>query len=223
MLSVARYEGEASMAATARDIAKTDEERVLNDQAWAAYSTAARHARLAQRWSQQAAADRQMAAQPPKPNLSRVQLAAAQPNQAQLAARADSSAAIAARHVVAAEQQAEAGQAARDQAQNGGTPGAPGQGLPPAVVDVPYVAGTGTVGETLTCTMGNWTGEPTSYAYQWKRDGTTDLGTDDSYVIAAADAGSSITCVVTATNALGSTTAPPSNAVAVANGTRRAR
>jgi hypothetical protein len=31
----------------------------------------------------------------------------------------------------------------------------------PAVVDVPHVSGPGTVGGTLSCTMGNWTGEPT--------------------------------------------------------------
>jgi hypothetical protein len=82
--------------------------------------------------------------------------------------------------------------------------------------DVPYVSGTGTVGETLSCTMGNWDGEPTSYAYQWKRDGTLNLGTDSSYQIVAGDAGHSLTCVVTATNARGSTAAPPSNAITVA-------
>ena len=89
---------------------------------------------------------------------------------------------------------------------------------PPANVDVPHVSGTGTVGQTLTCTMGNWdnmgSGE-VSYAYQWQSDGTTDLATGSSYVVAAGDVGHSITCVVTATNALGSTAAPPSNAVSV--------
>jgi hypothetical protein len=87
----------------------------------------------------------------------------------------------------------------------------------PANVDVPYVTGTGAVGQTLNCTMGNWTGEPTSYAYQWKRDGTADIGSGaDTYLVAAADAGHSIACVVTAANAQGATAAPPSNAVLVA-------
>jgi hypothetical protein len=87
---------------------------------------------------------------------------------------------------------------------------------PPVNVDIPHVSGVGTVGEILTCTMGNWEGEPTDYAYLWESDGR-DVGTDDgSYLIAATDAGHSITCTVTATNAWGSTTAPPSNAVAVA-------
>ena len=99
----------------------------------------------------------------------------------------------------------------------GGTP--PAQvTTPPSNRDVPYVSGDTIVGSTLNCTMGNWEGEPTSYAYQWKRDATTDLAGSgqNSYVSVAADAGRSITCVVTATNAAGSTTAPPSNAVVVA-------
>jgi hypothetical protein len=86
---------------------------------------------------------------------------------------------------------------------------------PPVNVDVPHVSGTGSVGSTLNCTMGNWSGTPTSYAYAWKSDGMTDLGAGSSYVVAATDAGHSITCVVTATNALGSTAAPPSNAVSI--------
>ena len=39
---------------------------------------------------------------------------------------------------------------------------------PPANVDVPHVQ---QAGDTLTCTMGNWDGEPTGYAYQWQLDG----------------------------------------------------
>jgi hypothetical protein len=92
-------------------------------------------------------------------------------------------------------------------------------GAGPVNVDVPHVSGDGTVGEILTCTMGNWEGEPTEYAYLWESD-DEDVGTDGSYLIAASDAGHSITCIVTASNAWGSTTAPPSNAVAVA-ATRR--
>ncbi len=40
-------------------------------------------------------------------------------------------------------------------------------------------------------------------------------GTGASYVVVAEDAGHSLTCLVTATNALGSTVSPPSNAVSV--------
>jgi hypothetical protein len=84
---------------------------------------------------------------------------------------------------------------------------------PPGVVEVPYVFQDGDV---LNCTMGAWTGAPSQYAYQWLSDGTTAIGTDDpSYTPSAADSGHSIACVVSATNALGTTEAPPSNAVVV--------
>jgi hypothetical protein len=91
----------------------------------------------------------------------------------------------------------------------------------PTVVDTPAVTVNGTisttaqVGDRLACTMGNWTGEPDAYAYQWK-NGQTDLGTGASYIVAAGDAPGSITCVVTALNAAGATAAPPSNAIMVA-------
>jgi hypothetical protein len=97
--------------------------------------------------------------------------------------------------------------------------GAPAAGAP-TNRDVPHLQGNGTVGETLTCTKGNWNGEPTSYAYAWKSNAAAVGGTGDTYTVAESDVGHSITCVVTATNAAGSTTAPPSNAVAV-NGASR--
>jgi hypothetical protein len=83
----------------------------------------------------------------------------------------------------------------------------------PTVVDVPLVTQSGS---TLNCTMGNWTGEPTSYAYQWKLDGV-DAGTGTAdYAVQAGDVGKAATCTVTATNAAGSTAAPVSNSVTVA-------
>jgi hypothetical protein len=98
---------------------------------------------------------------------------------------------------------------------------------PPVNVNVPMLSGAVEVGSTLTCTMGNWQGEPDSYAYQFKSDGADVSGTDNTYVTVAGDAGKSITCVVTATNAGGSTTAPPSNAIlvtgAAADATRSTR
>jgi hypothetical protein len=88
---------------------------------------------------------------------------------------------------------------------------------PPVNVTVPYVSPeTAAVGASLNCTMGTWTNEPASYAYQWMRDGAALTGTSADYTIVADDAGHSLSCVVTATNAVGSTTAPPSNAVTVA-------
>jgi hypothetical protein len=87
----------------------------------------------------------------------------------------------------------------------------------PVNTSPPIVSGTGTVGQTLTTTVGNWTYVPTSYAYQWLRAGTTMIAgaTASTYVLAAADSGQNISCRVTATNAAGSTPIV-SNAIAVA-------
>jgi hypothetical protein len=97
---------------------------------------------------------------------------------------------------------------------NGGTGGTP-SGEAPALVDTPHVTQSGA---TLNCTMGNWSGEPTSYSYLWQLDGVDAppaLATGDR-AVQPGDVGKSATCVVTATNAAGYTTAPVSNAVVVA-------
>lgn len=99
-----------------------------------------------------------------------------------------------------------------------------GQGptVPPVNLDIPYVSlasGTGVPGDTLNCTMGNWDHVPSSYAYRWARNGTPIVGANGAalpYVLASADvSGSELTCVVSATNAIGTTAAPPSNAFVV--------
>jgi hypothetical protein len=88
--------------------------------------------------------------------------------------------------------------------------------FPPAMTSAPVVSGTGTVGQTLTTTVGNWTYVPTSYAYQWLRGGNTPIGSGAAtYVLQAGDSGANVSCRVTATNAAGSTAAV-SNAIAVA-------
>jgi len=76
----------------------------------------------------------------------------------------------------------------------------------------PAVSGTTQTGQTLTSTTGTWTGAP-SYTYQWKRGGS-DIGgaTSSTYVLTNSDLQSSITCVVTGTNAGGSASAT-SNAI----------
>jgi hypothetical protein len=91
--------------------------------------------------------------------------------------------------------------------------------LVPAVVDVPHLSGSAVVGGTLNCTMGNWEkmdAEPHSYAFGWQSDGAAVGEGEVTYIVAESDVGHSITCVVTATNAFGSTAAPPSNAVQAA-------
>ena len=81
----------------------------------------------------------------------------------------------------------------------------------PTVVNTPHVS---LNGEQANCTMGNWTGEPTSYAYAWQRDGAPISGaTSADYTMVSADSGKPVGCIVTATNAAGSTAAPLSNTI----------
>ena len=92
---------------------------------------------------------------------------------------------------------------------------------PPGNIDVPYASANASppvVGTVCTVTLGNWAGTPTSYTYQWTRNGTNIAtgATSSSYTLVSADTGGKqIACVVTATNVTGSTAAPPSNAIAV--------
>lgn len=78
---------------------------------------------------------------------------------------------------------------------------------PPVNTDIPAVTQDA---DTLSCTMGNWQGEPSSYSYEWRIDGVVVPGFNDMLGLTAADVGKSATCTVTATNAIGSTAAPPS-------------
>jgi len=97
----------------------------------------------------------------------------------------------------------------------------PDGSVPPVNIDVPHASQTGA---TLVCTMGNWDGEPTSYAYQWKFDGADVASSGSTCPVTAADAGKVATCVVTATNAAGSTAAPPSVPLTIADpGAARSR
>ncbi len=85
----------------------------------------------------------------------------------------------------------------------------------PSNTVAPAVTGSTTLGATLTCSTGTWSGEPTSYAYQWQRNGVDIAGEiANTYVIAAEDDGTTLRCVVTATNDFGSTDAN-SNGVAI--------
>jgi hypothetical protein len=71
---------------------------------------------------------------------------------------------------------------------------------------LPVISGTTLEGETLSTTTGTWLQSPTSYAYQWKRDGVSIGGaTASTYGLVSADVGAMITVTVTATNAAGST------------------
>lgn len=74
---------------------------------------------------------------------------------------------------------------------------------------LPEITGTPTVGQVLTVTNGTWTGNPSpTFTYQWRR-GATDIesATGTTYTLVADDVGQNITCVVTATNSVGTGTA----------------
>ena len=64
-----------------------------------------------------------------------------------------------------------------------------------------------TLGAMIHCTAGTWSDSPTSYTYQWNRNGSPISGaTALAYTLVSADDGASLQCVVTATNAAGTGT-----------------
>src|SRR5262249_29860023 len=67
----------------------------------------------------------------------------------------------------------------------------------------PGITGATAVGGTLTCSTGSWRGNPPpSFRYAWQRDGAPIPGASAStYVVQSADAGHTLACAVTATNA----------------------
>lgn len=86
----------------------------------------------------------------------------------------------------------------------GGGPAAPANVVPPTIT----TDGSPQSSETVTINPGSWSGSPSpTFTYLWKRNGTTNLGTDSSYTLTDADIGQTITCTVTATNASGSAVA----------------
>jgi hypothetical protein len=81
-------------------------------------------------------------------------------------------------------------------------------GAVPENTVVPAITGTAEVGEQLTTSNGTWSGTPTSYTYQWKRNGVNiSLATNANYTLTGDDAGKTITVTVTAVNAFGNASA----------------
>jgi hypothetical protein len=83
----------------------------------------------------------------------------------------------------------------------------------PVNVDVPFLSQSANV---LSCTMGNWTGTPTSYLYRWSIGGINPGTQEPNYVCQPSDVGKTATCVVTAVNEQGQVAAPASNSVVIA-------
>lgn len=106
----------------------------------------------------------------------------------------------------------------RSPAVPGGAPVTP----PPVNTVAPVASGTVVIGNVLSTTDGTWDNVPTSFTYQWQRDGV-DIGgaTANTYTVVSADIGpgtagigTGIRCRVTASNAGGSSAPAASNALA---------
>ena len=79
-----------------------------------------------------------------------------------------------------------------------------GLGIPSNTVQ-PSVSGLTPVGSVLSVTNGSWTENPTSFAYQWRRNGTAISGaTSSTYTTVSADSGNTIDATVVPSNATGS-------------------
>lgn len=81
---------------------------------------------------------------------------------------------------------------------------------PPSNIIPPTIAGINIVGSILAVINdGTWAGTmPITYSYQWRRNGIDIIGeTNIQYLTVLEDLGKKITCVVTATNIAGSTSA----------------
>ena len=84
----------------------------------------------------------------------------------------------------------------------------------PTNTSPPTISGAPQVGQTLTAGTGGWTGNPTSFSFQWQRcnaGGTSCIdisgATAGTYVLGSGDLGSTVRVAVTARNAVGEATA----------------
>ncbi len=95
-------------------------------------------------------------------------------------------------------------------------PGGPGLAVP-ANTAPPSISGTPTPGNTLTCADGAWTNDPTTFRYQWNRDGAPlAAATGQTYVVQIQDEAQTLSCTVTVANAAGAGAARTSAGVIVA-------
>jgi hypothetical protein len=97
-------------------------------------------------------------------------------------------------------------------------------GAVPRNTDRPEISGTPEVGETLTADEGSWTGNPTSYSFQWQRCDADNIvaclnvagATSKSYALHTGDLGYRLRVRVTAHNARGATTASSATTAVIA-------
>jgi hypothetical protein len=97
-----------------------------------------------------------------------------------------------------------------------GSSGDGGSASPPVNTTRPivsYSAGTGFVGDTVSCDTGTWE-NATSFTYQWKRVGSVIGGaTSSTYELVDSDAGQTLVCEVTATGPGGFSAEESSNSL----------
>jgi len=95
------------------------------------------------------------------------------------------------------------------------------QGAPVTTVPgVPMITGTAQVGQVLTANPGTWTPAPTTFSYQWLRNGVAIAGaTGATYTPVAADVGTTLTVRVTGTPAGATQASATSAGVTVGAGT----
>ena len=78
----------------------------------------------------------------------------------------------------------------------------------PVATEIPaiiIVSGSNLIGDLLHASEGVWSNNPTTFSYQWFRDGLPiESAISSSYTIVASDAGTNLMVTVTATNANGS-------------------
>src|SRR5207237_761365 len=83
----------------------------------------------------------------------------------------------------------------------------------PTMTTLPVVTGQTVVGQTLSSSTGKWAGSVSSYAYQWLRcDGAGSCAPIAgapvaTYLLGSADVGFTLRAIVSATNAVGTTSA----------------
>jgi hypothetical protein len=85
----------------------------------------------------------------------------------------------------------------------------------PKLKRAPSISGKASVGKTLSCSAGTWSGHPTRYVTEWLRDGLTISGAAKTKLkLTSAETGAKVECLVTARNAVGFATGS-SHAVSV--------
>jgi hypothetical protein len=86
----------------------------------------------------------------------------------------------------------------------------------PANIALPVISGKAKAGSTLKCSAGSWTQDPSSFKYQWSRDGTPIAGaTRASYKVQTSDEQLKLTCAVVAVNLKGPSSPAISRGVSV--------